>query len=137
MAITRTGFNPEFCEYDDAFYKQFLGDRHLKRRMQGYMPPDEIINYKTEKKLRAFRFGIFGILGQDARLEGYQENNLAKLLSCEESLRFVAGKVRANLDLGVDTKKAIRVFNNPNGYLYSRSALEHAMNGNALNFIKY
>ncbi len=71
-----SSYNPWAMRYESGFFKRYLKDKPLS----DFTPKVWECSEDTERRLRAFSFGLMQIIGQTARENGFTEINLTRLL---------------------------------------------------------
>ena len=124
--------NPWALRYEPGFYSRYLegsgpGD------LLGYVPKN-IPTFETEKRARAFSFGLMQVMGNTAREQGFDRRYLAELFNPEISLDVGCGYLRRlyeRYDNIVDNdariKRALEKYNGGSDYphiIYKHIALK-------------
>lgn len=137
LAHVRSYCNPWYFEFSQSYRDAFLANTKARARLQGHVPDEKIVDMQTEKNLRATKLGLYAILGQKARIWGYEQDNLAHLLSCEESINFVASLLGARIAQGMDTFTACCLFNTDKDYYLKRKIKEYLETNISRFYLKY
>lgn len=74
--------------YEPAFYSKYVGDRG-RTDLLGHVPPEMICSLETEKRARAFSYGLLQIMGQVARENGFKGDYLTEL--CDPAINLAIG----------------------------------------------
>jgi soluble lytic murein transglycosylase-like protein len=70
--------------YEDAFYARYIESKS-RTQLLGHVPAS-IPTLSTEKRDRAYSWGLMQIMGQTARELGFKADNLTELLDIETNL---------------------------------------------------
>lgn len=76
--------NPLAHRYEDEFYQRYLESKS-REQLLGHVPA-HIPTLATEKRDRAYSWGLMQVMGQTARENGFKEDNLPALLDIEKNL---------------------------------------------------
>lgn len=80
--------------YENSFYMRYLMGR-TRARLGGHWPAQ--ITAATEKKNRAYSFGLMQIMGQVAREQGYVRDDLWELRDIPTNLYYGCKKLRQEI----------------------------------------
>ena len=88
---------PYAMRFEPGFYAKYVKDTTYAK-LQGFLPPSQVVTQETERKARATSWGLMQIMGQVAREEGFKELYLAELVDIETNIRFGAKHFSKLLD---------------------------------------
>lgn len=92
--------------YEPRFYERYI----MNAALTGYIPKDFPPNSATERKLRAFSFGLMQIMGTTAREFNFKEPFLTSLLDVDKNV-FLGAKILAKKIRIYGRDKGIRAYN--------------------------
>jgi soluble lytic murein transglycosylase-like protein len=117
--------------YEPAFFEKYLAAKDLTHAK------DRGITSDSERRLRAFSFGLMQIMGQTARENGFS-GFLPELFDTKTNINLGCKILSDNLKMfDGDLKKALSAYNSGAGFvrrngatLYADKVLAHVNNGN-------
>ena len=83
--------------YEQAFYTRYVEGKTIIELL-GHVPSKSICSLATEKRLRAFSFGLMQIMGQTAREHGFISDFLSELLIPENNIKLGVKILKSFLD---------------------------------------
>lgn len=126
-----SGGNPWASRFEPAFFDKYIKGKKPKE-LPGYFPPLKVQTPQTENFNRSRSFGLFQIMGNTARLYGFNGDFLDALFD-----------IPTNIDLGAkilsdllkkndnDTKKALLAWNGGGNKEYPDKVMEIINEGKA------
>lgn len=86
LILKESNGNPYAIRYEHLFYKKYIADKDRKS-LSGFIP-QRIPTLLTEKRLRAFSFGLMQIMGETARWIGFDGKYLTELLNVDTNIEY-------------------------------------------------
>lgn len=115
--------------YEPRFYSKYLESKIVKK-LPGYYPREALasglVSEETEKRLRAFSFGLMQIMGQTARENGFKDMCLAELLDPKKNIMLGCKILAKHLEEAQgDIEKALLRYNGGANKDYAFEVLSH------------
>lgn len=130
LVYTESGGNPWASRFEPNFYRRYLRDMTASSA-PGYVPPASICNWETERMLRSFSFGLFQIMGETARENGFNSPILSQLLEPSNNIALGLQLIRKYLEAHKgDLQKALLTYNGGGNEKYPDLVLGNITNGN-------
>jgi soluble lytic murein transglycosylase-like protein len=103
--------NPWASRFEPAFYEKYIKGKKMKD-LPGYFPPIQICTPQTENFNRSRSMGLFQVMGNTARLYGYDRPFLDELFDIPTNIymgcKILADKIK---DRQGDTEKGLLAYN--------------------------
>ena len=122
---------PFSFRYEEGFYQWLL--RTLKKRpiLLGYVPRKYGITLATERKARAFSYGLMQIMGETAREYGFDRESLLELTNPELNIELGCKIVQKLFIKHANEEKVLLRWNGGGDPDYPRRVLSHIKSGRA------
>lgn len=103
--------DPNAARYEHQFYLTYLSNKG-RDSLKGYVPPSSKCSFSTEKRLRAFSFGLMQIMGETARSCGFRGSFLTELCDPRTNIELGTQYLKQLLDMkDGDLSKALYAYN--------------------------
>lgn len=107
--------------YEPGFYNRYLGEKP-RNEIPGFVPKFPP-NFATEKRARAFSWGVMQIMGETAREHGFVENNITRLIEDDinveygcKYLAYLFKKFVKTMDPSEKTRQVLKGWNGADEY---------------------
>ena len=99
VILQESGGNPWAVRYEPGFYDRRI--KHRRREELAGFVPRLLPTLNTEKTLRSTSFGLMQVMGETARVVGYEEPYLTQLCRIEDNLSVGCKYMRQLFDKAV------------------------------------
>lgn len=120
--------NPAVVRYEPAFFQKYLALKN-KKQLNGHIPT--LVSFETEKKLRAFSFGLMQIMGNTAREAGFKHELLTELIDSATNIEFGCQIFKKCLDSATDIDHALLNYNGGGNEAYPGKVKQVLADGSA------
>jgi len=130
IAVESGGYR-HAIRYESGFYERYCTEEK-QPQLIGYVPPSRICSEETERRLRAFSYGLFQVMGQTARENGYQ-GYLTNLIDKPEDNIIIGVKIfkRFYQENNQDLQKTLLRWNGGEDPAYPQRVYDAIDNGSA------
>lgn len=122
LILTESSGNPHAYRYEDGFYQRYLANQPSKHLGLVW---DEGVTEESERRLRAFSFGLCQIMGQTAREYGF-EGPLPELFNTSINIRLGCQILGSHLKHFRDLDLALSAYNSGRAYVNRHGVTPYA-----------